>query len=121
MATIINGKKIAGDFCKSIGEKVEKLKARGIFPCIALVNASSDPASEIYVLKKSKLAESLGIKSTIHKLEDNISGNEIADLIMNLNEDNTLFTLFFCSRHWPTDSISESLWISLILKKMWMA
>ncbi|GHT91549.1 bifunctional protein FolD [Alphaproteobacteria bacterium] len=97
MGAIINGKEIANDFCKTIGEQVEELKARGILPCIALVNASSDPASEIYVLKKSKLAESLGIKSTIHKLDDNVSSDEVADLLRNLNEDDTVHAILLQS------------------------
>ncbi|GHT98117.1 bifunctional protein FolD [Alphaproteobacteria bacterium] len=97
MAIIINGKEIANDFCKTIGEKVDDLKAQRVFPCIALVNASSDPASEIYVLKKSKLAESLGIKSTIYKLGDNVSSDKIADLLQNLNKDDTVHAILLQS------------------------
>ncbi|GHU19354.1 bifunctional protein FolD [Alphaproteobacteria bacterium] len=97
MATIINGKDIANDFCRTIGEKVDELKAQKVFPCIALVNASSDPASEIYVLKKSKLAESLGIKSTIYKLGDNVSSDKIADLLQNLNKDDTVHAILLQS------------------------
>ncbi|MBQ3565174.1 MAG: bifunctional 5,10-methylene-tetrahydrofolate dehydrogenase/5,10-methylene-tetrahydrofolate cyclohydrolase, partial [Alphaproteobacteria bacterium] len=57
---IINGKKIAEEFCKTIKARVENLKEQGIFPCLALINASDDPASGIYVSKKEKQAASLG-------------------------------------------------------------
>ena len=56
MTKIINGKKIAAEFCDSVRDRVAELKVRGVIPRIALINASNDLASEIYVSKKEKLA-----------------------------------------------------------------
>jgi methylenetetrahydrofolate dehydrogenase (NADP+)/methenyltetrahydrofolate cyclohydrolase len=87
MVKIINGKEIADEFCSVIRDRVEELKVRGIHPRIALINASTDPASEVYVSKKVKIAEFTGIRSDIYKFENNVKESEIADLIGKLNED----------------------------------
>jgi methylenetetrahydrofolate dehydrogenase (NADP+)/methenyltetrahydrofolate cyclohydrolase len=98
MAIVINGKEIANDFCKIIASKVEALKFCGIFPHIALVNASADPASEIYVSRKQKLAESLGIKSTVHRLSgDNIQEKDVAELLESLNLDDDVTAILLQS------------------------
>lgn len=87
MAKIINGKEIAAEFSSIIKDRIEELKASGIYPKIALINASDDPASEVYVSKKSKMAESLGIHSAIYKFSSNVKEKEISNLIKELNED----------------------------------
>lgn len=87
MAKIINGKEIAAEFSSIIKDRIEELKASGIYPKIALINASDDPASEVYVSKKSKMAESLGIHSVIYKFSSNVKEKEISNLIKELNED----------------------------------
>lgn len=87
MAKIINGKEIATEFSSIIKDRIEELKISGIFPKIALINASDDPASEVYVSKKSKMAESLGIHSAIYKFDSNVKEKEISNLIKELNED----------------------------------
>ena len=87
---IINGKKIAEEFCKTIKARVENLKEQGIFPCLALINASDDSASEIYVSKKEKQAASLGIKSETYKFQSDAKDSDIAELIERLNEDKSV-------------------------------
>ncbi|MDR3151645.1 MAG: bifunctional methylenetetrahydrofolate dehydrogenase/methenyltetrahydrofolate cyclohydrolase [Holosporaceae bacterium] len=95
---IINGKEIADDFCKIISCKVDVLKSSGIFPHIALVNASADSASEIYISRKRKLAESLGIKSTIHQLSgNNVREEDVAELLNNLNLDDSVTAILLQS------------------------
>jgi len=95
MTQIINGKEIAATLCEQIKEKVARLK--GEAPCIALINASSDPASEIYVSKKEKLAASVGISSVVYKLGSNAEEGEIADLIHQLNNDNNVHAILLQS------------------------
>lgn len=87
---IINGKKIAEEFCETIKSRVDNLKGRGITPCLALINASDDPASEIYVSKKEKLAASLGIKSETYKFQSDAKESDIEELIKKLNEDKSV-------------------------------
>lgn len=89
MAEIINGKKIAADFCEVISHRVNELKLKEINPKLALINASDDPASEIYVSKKQKLAEKVGIESTVFKFPISSSALEISSLIEKLNKDSS--------------------------------
>jgi methylenetetrahydrofolate dehydrogenase (NADP+)/methenyltetrahydrofolate cyclohydrolase len=87
MAKLINGKEIADELIESLKRKVDKAKEKGVYPKIALINASSDPASEVYIAKKIRMAEQCGIESEIYKFDDGVEDDEIADLIMNLNDD----------------------------------
>lgn len=89
-AEIIDGKKISEEFCDSLRIQADKLKNQGIFPRIALINASDDPASEIYIAKKEKLAAYVGIKSDIYKLRSGASESDISELIGKLNRDKTV-------------------------------
>lgn len=97
MTKIINGKKVAAEFCDSVRDRVAELKARGVIPRIALINASNDPASEIYVSKKEKLAESVGIKSDTYKFSQGTKESEIADLIEKLNADKSVHAILLQS------------------------
>lgn len=89
-AKLIDGAKIAKELCASVEERVVKLKANGVYPRIALINASDDPASEIYVSKKEKLAKSLGIKSDVYKFSQEATESEVASLIKKLNADKSV-------------------------------
>ncbi len=97
MTKIINGRKIAAEFCDSVRDLVTELKARGIIPRIALINASNDLASEIYVSKKEKLAESVGIKSDVYKFSQGTKESEVADLIEKLNADKSVHAILLQS------------------------
>lgn len=97
MTKIINGKKIAAEFCDSVRDRVAELKVRGVIPRIALINASNDLASEIYVSKKEKLAESVGIKSDTYKFSQGTKESEIADLIEKLNADKSVHAILLQS------------------------
>lgn len=93
MATVIDGKKIAAEFCDSVRDRVGELKERGVFPRLALIKASNDIASEIYVAKKEKLAESVGIKSDVYKFPKGTRETEVADLINKLNNDKSVHAI----------------------------
>lgn len=97
MTKIINGKKIAAEFCDSVRDRVAELKVRGVIPRIALINASNDLASEIYVSKKEKLAESVVIKSDTYKFSQGTKESEIADLIEKLNADKSVHAILLQS------------------------
>ncbi|MDR2067959.1 MAG: bifunctional methylenetetrahydrofolate dehydrogenase/methenyltetrahydrofolate cyclohydrolase [Holosporaceae bacterium] len=90
MAKIINGRKIADEFCEQIRERVREIKENGTTPCVALINASDDPASEVYISKKKKLAESVGISSVVYRFDGDVKENELADLIKKLNENSSV-------------------------------
>ncbi len=87
MKKIINGKAIAEEFCLKLKQKVDTLKSKGITPCLAMIKANNDPASEIYVSKKENLASVLGIKSITYRLPSEVDEKFIINLIRDLNAD----------------------------------
>ncbi|MDR2766506.1 MAG: bifunctional methylenetetrahydrofolate dehydrogenase/methenyltetrahydrofolate cyclohydrolase [Holosporaceae bacterium] len=97
MAEIIDGQRIAGEFCDHIRDKVQEIKKAGIEPCIALVNASQDPSSEIYVSRKMKMAKYVGITSLVHRFNSDATGNDVADLIGKLNDDDRIHAILLQS------------------------
>lgn len=97
MERLINGKAIAEKFCETLKKKVEKLKDHGIIPCIALIKANNDPASEIYVSKKENLAKVLGIRSQIYKFLPGVKEDFLKNLINDLNQDPTVHAILLQS------------------------
>lgn len=99
MAKIINGKEIADRLNKITAERIQNIKSLGlgIYPKIALINASEDPASTIYVEKKRKLAESLGILSDVYKLEKGATKEAIVNLINRLNKNKEVHAILLQS------------------------
>lgn len=99
MAKIINGKEIADKLNKITAERIQNIKSLGlgIYPKIALINASEDPASVIYVEKKRKLAESLGILSDVYKLEKGATKEAIVNLINRLNKNKEVHAILLQS------------------------
>ncbi|MBO4405702.1 MAG: bifunctional 5,10-methylenetetrahydrofolate dehydrogenase/5,10-methenyltetrahydrofolate cyclohydrolase [Alphaproteobacteria bacterium] len=97
MERFIDGKAIAEKFCETLKGKVERLKSAGITPCIALIKANDDPASEIYVSKKEKLAKALGIKSQVYKFLPGVKEDFLKDLIKDLNQDPSVHAILLQS------------------------
>lgn len=86
--TIIDGNKIASDIIAELKAEVAALPGRK--PCIALVRVGDDPASVSYVRKKEKTAEEIGITSRVILPPVNISHAELAALVTELNQDDTV-------------------------------
>jgi methylenetetrahydrofolate dehydrogenase (NADP+)/methenyltetrahydrofolate cyclohydrolase len=87
MALILRGDVIADDLCADLGLRIQKLAARGIHPGLAVILVGDDPASAIYVRRKSWQAQKLGIRSIEHRLAASVSEGELLSLIASLNTD----------------------------------
>lgn len=85
MANILDGKELAKKTRASLKEKADNLKAKGIFPKLAVIMVGDDPSSKIYVRNKSKACEEIGIEYEEHLLDEKIQMQELLDLIENLN------------------------------------
>ena len=90
MATIIDGKKISEEVKQELKIKVDELKTKGVMPCLAVILAGSNPASQIYVRNKIKSCEEVGIKSLSFTFGDDVSEKELVELIETLNGDKTV-------------------------------
>ncbi len=87
MATLIDGKKTAQDIRNSLKEKVAKLNAQGIKPCLSVTLVGEDPASKVYVAQKDRAATEVGIEARTHKLSADISEQELASHLRGLADD----------------------------------
>ena len=85
-ANIIDGKQIAADLRASTKELVtEFIDKYNKSPTLAVVLVGEDPASQVYVKTKTKMAKEIGMNVEDHFFETTVSETDLLDLIHNLN------------------------------------
>lgn len=85
MAQLIDGKLISTQIKDELKAEVAELKAKGITPCLAVIQVGNDPASCVYVNNKKKACAYIGIESLSYELDENISQEELLTIIDELN------------------------------------
>lgn len=85
-AELIDGKEIARKKQDHIGSEVQKLKAEGITPGLAVILAGNNQASRTYVKNKQKTCDKLGMNSMLIELPESVSEQELIRKITELNE-----------------------------------
>jgi methylenetetrahydrofolate dehydrogenase (NADP+)/methenyltetrahydrofolate cyclohydrolase len=86
MAVILDGKETSAKIVEEVRGEVDKLKAKGINPTLALILVGADPGSTRYVNLKVKRAEEVGIAAQFHHLET-ATTEQVVSLIKKLNAD----------------------------------
>lgn len=89
-ATIIDGKILAAETKAEAAAKVERLKAQGITPCLAVVVVGDDPASAVYVRGKASDCDACGIASKVIRLGGDTTQDELLSIVNGLAADNTV-------------------------------
>jgi methylenetetrahydrofolate dehydrogenase (NADP+)/methenyltetrahydrofolate cyclohydrolase len=90
-AKLIDGKAHAAGLLRRVGAGVAELIAKGgPTPGLATVLVDGDPASEVYVRSKGKMAAELGMTSFDHRLGAKTSEAELLSLIARLNDDDSV-------------------------------
>lgn len=84
-ANIIDGTAIAAGLTERIGASVTQLTTTGLIPGLAVVLVGNDPASEVYVASKGRMAERLGLRSIQHTLPADTPQSELLELVHELN------------------------------------
>ena len=84
-ATILDGNKIAAEIRAEVASEVEKLMEIGMRPGLAVILVGHNPASEIYVRGKVKSSEEVGIYSEKHTPPENVTTEELLELVIGLN------------------------------------
>ena len=85
-ATIIDGKIIATEVRTEAQIEVKKfVELYKTNPCLAVVLVGENPASQVYVRTKSKMAKEIGMDVEDHIKDIDISEKELIDLINQLN------------------------------------
>jgi len=91
MALHIDGKKMAAEVVAKVKAATADLEARtGVTPGIAVVIVGEDPASQVYVRSKGRMAEECGFKSLTHRLAQETSEEKLLSLLARLNADDTI-------------------------------
>ena len=85
--TKIDGKIIAQTVKDRVKKATTELKSQGINPCLATVLIGNNPASATYVKNKHKACEEVGITTKDHKLDENITQQQLSEIIDELNAD----------------------------------
>lgn len=82
---LINGKAIADKIQEELKLKILQIKGRK--PCLAVIIVGDNPASKIYVDRKTKACAEVGIKSIRQELPASISEQTLFQSIEQLNND----------------------------------
>jgi methylenetetrahydrofolate dehydrogenase (NADP+) / methenyltetrahydrofolate cyclohydrolase len=88
MATILDGKIVAETIQAGLVQEIASCKARtGRVPGLDVIIVGSDPASQAYVKSKEKLAQKLGLRSSLIELPASATDSELLATITRLNDD----------------------------------
>jgi len=112
MAKILDGKEIAAKVRKEVSDAVLVLKKNNAKPGLATIIVGDDPASKVYVRNKNKSANELGIESFQYNLENNISEEELLNLIRKLNnnvEVDGILVQLPLPKHINTESVIDAI------------
>ncbi len=91
MATIIDGKASADKILENIKQKVSELeKSRDRKPGLSVILVGEDSASSVYVKNKEKKANYVGFNSSVYKLPETTTKDELLALIEKLNKDDAV-------------------------------
>ena len=83
MTVILDGKKLAKKILAELKSKVKTFEKK---PGLAVILASNDPSSKIYVSSKEKCAIELGFQSFIYKFDNTVTQDKLISLIHELNQ-----------------------------------
>ena len=91
MSNVIDGKAIAQETRDRVKREVEELIASGgPQPGLATILVGDDAASQVYVRNKHEKSREAGMQSFNHVLAGDTPQDELADLIVELNEDDAV-------------------------------
>jgi methylenetetrahydrofolate dehydrogenase (NADP+)/methenyltetrahydrofolate cyclohydrolase len=83
---LIDGRAIAEQIHHETARRIEVLRStRSLQPGLAFIRVGEDPASQVYVGMKERIAARLGITSETHVLDRNTSQKVLLELIASLN------------------------------------
>jgi len=86
MANIIDGRAHAAAIIEEVKSRVQG----GVRAHLAVVLVGEDPASQVYINMKQKACADVGFESTLHRLPEDASQEDVIALIDRLNNDTTV-------------------------------
>ncbi len=89
-AKILDGVLVSQSIKDELKNEISMLAEKNIYPCLSTILIGNDPPSISYINNKQKTANSIGIKTFDYRLDDNVSQQELSDLINKLNNDKSV-------------------------------
>ncbi|MBW3467097.1 bifunctional 5,10-methylenetetrahydrofolate dehydrogenase/5,10-methenyltetrahydrofolate cyclohydrolase [Arthrospiribacter ruber] len=87
MPTLINGKATSEQIKTEIAQRVSEIKTEGgKIPHLAAILVGNDGASQTYVGAKVKSCEQVGYESTLVRLEETVSEEELLKVVEDINQ-----------------------------------
>ena len=87
MGEIIDGKKISKELIEEMAKEISLMKTK---PCIGMILAGDNSASEIYVRNKEKASKKAGFISKLIRYDNNVTEEELLKKIHELNNDKSV-------------------------------
>ena len=88
MSNVIDGRAVAQEVRDRVKREVDEfVAAGGPQPGLATILVGDDPASQVYVRSKHEKSREAGMQSWNHALPADAAQDDVADLIIQLNED----------------------------------
>lgn len=83
----LDGKKCALDVQKKLAQEVDKLKLKGVTPLLKVFLVGDDPASQVYVRNKTKVADCIGVVTETVLFSAGIQEEDLIKEIKQANRD----------------------------------
>lgn len=109
MNTLINGKVVAEHIKLQVKNEIDSMLIK---PTLAVIIVGNDPASKTYVNNKKKACDYVGIKSLEYSFEEDISEENLLNLINQLNKNegvNGILVQLPLPKHINTNKVLESI------------
>ena len=86
VAKVIDGNALAKAVRAEFRQRVDKLIANGVRPGLAVILVGANPASEVYVGRKTRACAEIGIHSEVHRFPADTPEDRVLAEIRRLNE-----------------------------------
>jgi methylenetetrahydrofolate dehydrogenase (NADP+)/methenyltetrahydrofolate cyclohydrolase len=91
VAALIDGKNISKQIRKTIKDEIGKYKEKyNLIPGLSVILVGEDPASQVYVRNKERACREVGINSTVIRMKEETSEEELLATIHELNQDDSI-------------------------------
>ena len=86
-AVWMDGRAVAKAIKEEIARETEAILASGVTPHLAVVLVGENPASQVYVRNKENACQKAGIRSSVIRLSEDCSQDELEKVVASLNDD----------------------------------
>ena len=88
--TWIDGREVAKKWKENAAQRAQVLTEKGVTPHLAVIVAGDNPASQVYVRNKENACLRAGIRSTILRLPESCTQEELESAVVALNADQSV-------------------------------